>query len=137
MQKRPIAVAISILYYELSKASEKGLNHRDVAKLINNQDEMMSEIAKTIIYLQGLDEDMANYLRELILGEMGFDMRDYSKVIQGTFFYPYFKKWGKERFVEYIEDWNEANFAAPEFMKIFLKSLNKIGVERHPRDRLW
>jgi hypothetical protein len=137
LQKRPIAVAISILYYELSKASEKGLNHRDVAKLINNQDEMMSEIAKTIIYLQGLDEDMANYLRELILGEMGFDMRDYSKVIQGTFFYPYFKKWGKERFVEYIEDWNEANFAAPEFMKIFLKSLNKIGVERHPRDRLW
>ena len=130
-------MAISILYYELSKASEKGLNHRDVAKLINNQDEMMSEIAKTIIYLQGLDEDMANYLRELILGEMGFDMRDYSKVIQGTFFYPYFKKWGKERFVEYIEDWNEANFAAPEFMKIFLKSLNKIGVERHPRDRLW
>jgi hypothetical protein len=47
LQKRPIAVAIFILYSELSKASEKGLNHRHVAKLINNQDEVMSEIAKT------------------------------------------------------------------------------------------
>jgi hypothetical protein len=60
-------------------------------------------------------------------------MSGYSKQIQGTWFYPYFKKWGKKRFVEYIENWNEANFAAPEFMKAFLKSLNKIEVERHPR----
>lgn len=133
LQKRPIAVAISILYAELLKKSDRDLTNRDLAKLIESKDEMTSEISKTLIYLQCLDEDMANYLEELILGDLGFDMSGYSKQIQGTFFYPYFKKWGKKRFVEYIENWNEANFAAPEFMKAFLKSLTKIEVERHPR----
>jgi len=46
-------------------------------------------------------------------------------------------KWGKEKFIEYIEDWNNANFKAPEFMKTFLKSFNKIEVERFPREMLW
>jgi hypothetical protein len=106
----------------------------DLRELIESKkDERITEMSKTLIYLQCLDEDMANYLEELILGEMGFDMSGYSKRIQGTFSSPYFKKWGKKRFVEYIENWNEANFAAPEFTKAFLKSLNKIEVERYPR----
>ncbi len=133
LQKRPIAVAIFILYDELLKKSDRDLTNRGLAKLIESKDEVTSEIAKSIFYLQCLDEDMANYLEKLILGEMGFDMGGYSKRIQGTFFYPYFKKWGKEMFMGYIEDWNNANFKAPQFMKTFLKSLNKIEVERHPK----
>ncbi len=134
LQKRPIAVAILILFNHLAKELRRdGLTDRDLMNLLQSEkDGGVVEIIKTIIYLQGLDEDMANYLEELILGEMGFDMSVYPKQIQGAWFYPYFKKWGKKRFVEYIENWNEANFAAPELMKTFLKSLNKIEVERYP-----
>ena len=103
-------------------------------KLVKSEkDERVIELIKTIIFLQGLDEDMANYLQELILEEMGFDMSGYSKRIQGTWFYSYFKEWGKKRFVEYIENWHEANFAAPELMKTFLKSWNKVKIERYPK----
>jgi hypothetical protein len=112
----------------------KILNINDRSTLIENKkDERITEISKTLIYLQCLDEDMANYLEELILKEMEFDMRGYSKQVQGTWFYPYFKKWGRKRFVEYIENWNNANFKAPQFMKTFLKFLNKIEVERYPK----
>ena len=94
LQKKPIAIAIAILYHALFKASNKVFNIRNMTTLINSRKEVISEIAKTIFYLQGLDEDMANYLRELILLEMGFETMDYSKLTKGTFFYPYFKDWG-------------------------------------------
>ena len=91
-------------------------------------------MSKTLIYLQCLDEDMANFLEESILEDLGFNADKYfSESMKKTSFYPYFKKWGKEMFIGYIEDWNNADFKAPQFMKAFLKSLNKIEVERHPR----
>jgi len=136
LQKKPIAVTISILYWELSKEREKWYKNKDVgevAKLINNKDKMTSEIARTLIYLQSLDEDMTSFLEELILEEMGFKTEKYfSESMKNTLFYPYFKKWGKDRFIGYIEDWNNADFKAPEFMKTFIKSLDKIEVERYP-----
>jgi len=137
LQKRPIAMTISILFWELSKASKKWHNNKDVGeviKLINNKDEMTSEIARTLIYLQSLDEDMASFLEELILEEMGFKTDKYfPESMKNTLFYPYFKKWGKDRFIGYIEDWNNADFKAPKFMRTFIKSLDKIEVERYPR----
>jgi len=137
LQKRPIAAAILILYDHLTKECDRGLTIRDLAKLIETKNEKVAEIAKTLIYLQSLDEDMANFLDELILEDLGFNAGKYfSELMKNTLFYPYFKKWGKERFVEYIDDWNNANFKAPQFMKTFLKSLNKIKVERHPRDSI-
>lgn len=133
LEKRPIATAILILYDHLTKECRRSLTNKDLAKLIENKNEKVAEIAKTLIYLQFLDEDMANFLNELVLKDLGFDAGQYfSELMQNTLFYPYFKRWGKERFVKYIEDWNIANFKAPQFMKTFLKSINKITVERVP-----
>ena len=74
---------------------------------------------------------MANFLVEVILNDLGFNTVQYfSELMTKALFYPYFKKWGKERFVGFIEDWNHANFEAPLFMKTFLKSLDKIKVEK-------
>ncbi|MFH1350681.1 MAG: hypothetical protein ABII26_07045 [Pseudomonadota bacterium] len=98
----------------------------------DNADELASEIAQTIVYLHCLDEDMANFLQEFFLDNLGFEAGNYIKdKVRDSLFYPHFKKWGKERFVEYIADWNNANFKAPKFMKNFLESLDKITIERH------
>lgn len=133
LQKRPVAVTALILYGYLAKECDSGLTVRDLAKLIKSKNEKLVEIAKTLVYLQSLDEDMANFLEELIVKDLGLDEGPcFSELMKNTLFYPYFKKWGKERFIEYVEDWNNADFKAPEFMKTFLKSINKIEIERHP-----
>ena len=137
LQKRPVAVAALILYGYLANEYDSGLTVKDLAKLIKSKNEKLVEIAKTLVYLQSLDEDMANFLEELIVKDLGLDEGPYfSELMRDTLFYPYFKRWGKERFVEYIEDWNNANFKVPEFMKTFLKSINKIDVERYPSESL-
>ncbi len=137
LQKRPIAAAISILYGELLKRGDRDLWVRDLVKLLESKDEMEAEIAKTLIYLQSLDEDMVTFLQELILEDLGFSVGGYfSEPMKNNFFYPHFKKWRKGRFVDYIEDWNNANFMAPEFMKTYLKSFNKIEADKCPKSVL-
>lgn len=133
LQKRPVGAAYGILYAELLKDSHEGLSVRHIKKIMDaNKDEMSAKVAETIFYLHRLDEGMANFLQELLLEEMGFNPGDYFvELMQENPFYPYFKKWGRERYVEYLVDWNNANFKAPRFMKNFLKSLNGIKVERY------
>jgi len=126
-------VAISILYGELLKEDDRDFTHKDLTKLLESEDEVISEIARTVFYLQSLDEDIATFLQESILEDLGFSTRRYFEPMQKSAFYPHFEKWGNKRFVGYIEDWNNANFKGPQFMKTFLKSLNKIEVERHPK----
>lgn len=134
LQKRPVSVAMSILYFELIKANRRGLSIYEIEKIRGGKrDELSAKVAETIMYLHWLDEDMANYLQELILKDLGFDPgNSLVDSTQERAFYPYFKKWGRERFVAYIADWNNANFKAPQFMKTFLKSLNTLKVERLP-----
>ena len=134
LQKRPIAVALSILYADILKESSKGLSVRDIKKLTDaKNDEMSDNVAETIFYLHWLDEGMANFLQELLLQELGFDPGNYFvELMQENPFYPYFKEWGKERFVKFIVDWNNAKIKAPQFIKRFLKSFDMVKIERCP-----
>jgi len=67
------------------------------------------------------------------LEDLGFNSESYLvELMQDRAFYPHFKKWGRERFVDYIADWSNANFKATQFMKTFLKSLNTFEVKRCP-----
>ena len=40
-------------------------------ELVKSEKDGRDEITRSIVYLQGLDEDMANYLEELILERWG------------------------------------------------------------------
>lgn len=137
LQKRPVGAAYGILYSELLKDSHEGLSGRDIKKIMDaKKGETSAKVAETIFYLHRLDEGMANFLQELLLEELGFNPGNYFvELMQENPFYPYFKKWGRERYVEYMVDWNNANFRAPRFMRNFLKSLNGIKVERYPIER--
>ena len=134
LQKRPIAVALSILYADMLKESSNGLSFRDIKKLTDTKnDEISTNVAETIFYLHWLDESMANFLQELLLQELGFDPGNYFvELMQENPFYPYFKEWGKERFVKFIADWNNAKIKAPQFIKSFLKSFDEVKIERCP-----
>ena len=134
LQKRPVGAAYAILYAELLRDSHEGLSVRDMKKImVTKKDEMSAKVAETISYLHRLDEGMANFLQELLLQELGFNPGNYFvELMQENPFYPYFKKWGRKRYVEYLVDWNNAKLRAPRFMKNFLKSLNGIKVERYP-----
>jgi hypothetical protein len=64
---------------------------------------------------------------------LGFDPGNYFvELMQENPFYPYFKEWGKERFVKYIANWNNAKIKAPQFIKSFLKSFDMVKIERCP-----
>jgi hypothetical protein len=134
LQKRPLGAAYAILYAELLRDSHEGLSFRDIVRIMDaEKDEMSAKVAGTIFFLHRLDEGMANFLQELLLEELGFNPGNYFvELMQENPFYPYFKKWGRERYVEYLVDWNNAKLRAPQFMKNFLKSLNGIEVERYP-----
>lgn len=134
LEKRPVAVALGILYAHMVTESSKGLSIRDIRKLTDAaNNEVSTNVAETIYYLHRLDEGMANFLQELLLQELGFDPGDYFvELMRENPFYPYFVEWGKERFVTYIADWNNAKIRAPEFIQNFLKSFDLVKIERCP-----
>ncbi len=134
LQNRPISVAMSILYGELRRLGHQGLSIYNIKELIERKgDEISTRISETILWLHSLDEDIAGFLQELILADMDFPME--SSLAQNKnvgVFFPVFKKWGKESFVNYLIDWNIADYKIPSFMNTFLKSINKVNVERYP-----
>ncbi len=132
LQKRPLGAAHAMLYGALSGRGYEGLSVYDIEKIMRgNKEGSVRSLAETILYLHWLDEDMADFLQELILKDLGFDPDSYfGEAVNERPFYPHFKRWKRERYMNYLEDWNNANFDVPEFMKNFLKSFNSVQIKR-------
>jgi len=133
LQRRPLGAAHAMLYGALAGRGYEGLSVYDIEKIMRGNEEwILRSLAETIMYLHWLDEDMANFLQELILKDLGFDPISYfGEAVNERPFYPQFKKWKKERYMSYLEDWNNANFVVPEFMKNFLRSFNRVQIKRN------
>jgi len=132
LQKRPLGAAHAMLYGALAGRGYEGLSVYDIEKIMRgNKEGILRSLAETIMYLHWLDEDMANFLQELILKDLGFNPGSYfGEAVNERPFYPHFKKWTRERYMNYLEDWNNANFDVPDFMKNFLKSFNSVQIKR-------
>jgi hypothetical protein len=114
---------------------EKQLSVYDIEKIVRgNREGVLRATAETILYLHWLDDDIANFFQELILKDLGFDPGGYfGEAVNDRPFYPRFKKWKRERYMNYLEDWNNANFDVPEFMRNFLRSFNSVQIKRTSR----
>lgn len=60
-----------MLYGALAERGYEGLSVYDIEKIMRgNKEGILRPLAETIMYLHWLDEDMANFLQELILKDL-------------------------------------------------------------------
>lgn len=132
LQKHPIIVASNVLFAELRKHGFK------VSYLPAFLDEIKSkeapevvEMADMFLGLGLIHEAQAVFLEGLFLKELGFDVGEYIDHKKEA--NPYCKaleKKGKEGMLCYIEDWHHPRNYSTSFMKMFLKSFQKIKVDK-------